>query len=420
MASLARQSWRLPLRGRDLSARASPSLASRCHPQGIVRPFSALISREEPCRLHTSAWTMALPGAEAVQETLLLPGTLQASFERAAALLSEGKLVAFPTETVYGLGADGLSSEAVAGIFRAKGRPADNPLILHVASLEAALELWELDEGEEVHARRLAARFWPGPLTMVLPARSGRIPNEVRAGLDTVAVRVPSHPIARKLLAAFGGPVAAPSANRSGRPSPTTAAHVLHTLGGRIAAVLEGGATEVGLESTVVDLRKGRCAILRQGAGLTRSMLEAELGPGVLRAPSGEPEAPPLDPSAHRGEAPTPDPTEPARAPGMRYRHYAPEGLVVTLASEEGLREAWGQAGVAVLCRAGTAAALGRRSCAGPVETLPNHEAGVARELYAALHRLEGCGATHLVMERMPEGEAWGAVRDRMRRAAGA
>jgi len=170
-----------------------------------------------------------------------LRGDDPADLERAASLLRAGERVAFPTETVYGLGADGLDEAAVVGIFEAKGRPADNPLILHVASVAAALELWDVDERARVRVEVLAQAFWPGPLTLVLEA-AAHVPATVRAGLSSVAVRMPDHPLARALITAVGRPLAAPSANRSGRPSPTTADHVLRTLDGHIAAGFGGGA----------------------------------------------------------------------------------------------------------------------------------------------------------------------------------
>jgi len=221
---------------------------------------------------------------------------------RAAALLRQGALVAFPTETVYGLGADATDGRAVAAVFAAKGRPSFNPLICHYPDAEAA---WR-DVMPDARAERLAARFWPGPLTLVLPRRTGCAVHLLAgAGLDTLAVRVPAHPLALALLRAVGRPVAAPSANRSGQVSPTTAAHVLDGLAGRIAAVLDGGACAVGLESTVLDLTGGGAALLRPG-GVTAEAIEAEIGP-IGRA---------LDP----GTAPVS-----LRSPGMLLSHYAPE-----------------------------------------------------------------------------------------------
>jgi len=220
----------------------------------------------------------------------------------AAALLRAGALVAFPTETVYGLGADARNGAAVAAIFEAKGRPHFNPLICHFPDAASAFA--------EVHsdprAQALAARFWPGPLTLVLPRRADcRVDLLAGAGLDTLAVRVPAHPLALAVLRAAGTPIAAPSANRSGRVSPTTPAHVLDELEGRIAAILNGGACEVGVESTVLDLAGGGAALLRPG-GVPVEAIEAVIGP-VGR------------PIAHgAGPAPT------LRSPGLMLSHYAP------------------------------------------------------------------------------------------------
>lgn len=220
--------------------------------------------------------------------------------DRAAKLLRDGALVAFPTETVYGLGADATDGAAVARIYAAKERPSFNPLIAHYADAEAAFA----DVIATPLAERLAAAFWPGPLTLVLPRRPGcRVAEITGAGLSTQAVRVPSHILAHRLLAAVGRPVAAPSANRSGRVSPTTAAHVLDGLAGRIAAVIDGGACAVGLESTVVDLSGPRPALLRAG-GVTLEML-ASLAPDIWVPEAADQAAP--------------------RSPGQLLAHYAPD-----------------------------------------------------------------------------------------------
>src|SRR5258707_11482746 len=217
----------------------------------------------------------------------------------AAGLLRQGELVAFPTETVYGLGGDATNGRAVAAIFAAKGRPRFNPLISHLADAAQATESAELDD----RARKVAAQFWPGPLTLVLPRRTDcAISLLASAGLDTVALRVPAHPVARALLTAFGRPLAGPSANRSGRISPTSAAHVRTELGDRIAAILDGGPCRVGLESTVLDLCGERPILLRPG-GIPVEALYELLGP-IDRPRPG-------DPAALRG-------------PGMLASHYAP------------------------------------------------------------------------------------------------
>jgi L-threonylcarbamoyladenylate synthase len=222
--------------------------------------------------------------------------------------LAQGGLVAFPTETVYGLGANGLSAAAVRQIFLAKGRPADNPLILHIA---ARRELKPLVAHIPPVADRLMAAFWPGPLTLVF-AKSSLIPQEVTGGLQTVAVRMPDHPVALALLKAAGVPVAAPSANLSGKPSPTLAEHVCHDLNGKIAAIVDGGSTREGIESTVLDLTGPVPAILRPGS-VTREMLAAVIGRVEVD--------PALALENHIPHIP--------KSPGMKYTHYAPAGQVV-------------------------------------------------------------------------------------------
>jgi L-threonylcarbamoyladenylate synthase len=248
--------------------------------------------------------------------TELLP---PAGLDRAAALLRGGALVAFPTETVYGLGADARNGRAVAGLYAAKGRPRFNPLICHYPDAAAAFADVRADD----RARHLAARFWPGPLTLVLPRRPGcRVDLLTGAGLDSLGVRVPAHPLAQALLREAGVPVAAPSANPSGGVSPTTAAHVLEGLSGRIAAVLDGGPCPVGVESTVLDLTGPAPVLLRPG-GVTAEAIAAEIGPLGHGAPPGVVE----------GEEGLP-------SPGMLASHYAP-GLPVRLeATTVGAEEA--------------------------------------------------------------------------------
>jgi L-threonylcarbamoyladenylate synthase len=237
-----------------------------------------------------------------------------AGLARAAALLRAGELVAFPTETVYGLGGDARSDLAVARIFDAKGRPRFNPLIVHVPDVAAARALAQFDN----RADRLAATFWPGPLTLVLPLRAGTgLSPLVTADLPTVALRVPAHPVAQGLLGAFGGPVAAPSANPSGRVSPTRAAHVRDGLAGRIAAVVDGGACDVGVESTIVGL-DGAATLLRPG-GLPVEAIEAALGTPLATAM----------PASH--------PT----APGQLASHYAPGAALRLNATDAQPDEVW-------------------------------------------------------------------------------
>lgn len=233
----------------------------------------------------------------------------------AAQLLREDHAVAFPTETVYGLGANALSNAAVEKIFAAKGRPSDNPLIVHIATME---QLPTVAAAIPPKAQRLIEAFWPGPLTIILP-KTDQVASLVTAGLDSVGVRMPDHPVALALIAAAGLPIAAPSANRSGRPSPTTAAHVLADLEGRVAGVVDGGATGVGVESTVIDVTVEPPVILRPG-GVTREQLEEVIGPVEM------------DPSFQAGASETP------RAPGMKYTHYAPEGEMWLAAGDDAIR----------------------------------------------------------------------------------
>lgn len=302
-----------------------------------------------------------------------------ACLERAAAVIRGGGLCAFPTETVYGLGANALDAEAVARIFVAKGRPANNPLIVHVADAAGAqrvVKAWP------PAAEALAARFWPGPLTLVLP-RADVVPDVTTAGLDSVAVRVPDHPFARDLIRAAGGAVAAPSANRSTAVSPTTAQHVLDELDGRIELVIDGGPTRVGIESSVVSLLDG-VRLLRPG-DVSRAQLEAVLGP-----------------VGARGEGP-------ARSPGMMTRHYAPQAEVRLVPSTELSEHAGPQA--AALVYGASPAGFGH------VRRLPAEPAGYATGLYAALRELDGAWS-RIVVERVPDDDAWVAVSDRLRRAA--
>jgi L-threonylcarbamoyladenylate synthase len=303
---------------------------------------------------------------------------------RAAEMLRRGGLVAFPTETVYGLGADATRAEAVARIYAAKERPRFNPLIAHVASLDAARREGVFDES----ALALAARFWPGPLTLVVPAASqGRVSDLARAGLDSVALRVPAHPLAHALLERVGRPVAAPSANRSGRISPTTAAHVLAELDGRIDAVVDGGATQVGLESTIVACL-GAPRLLRPG-GVPREALEAALGRPLL-APADE--AGP-------------------RAPGMLASHYAPRARVRLSARRIEPGEA------ALLFGPDRPPGLEQAHA-----VLNLSESGdlaeAAARLFGHLRALDATGADVIEVAQIPENGLGEAINDRLRRAA--
>ena len=234
--------------------------------------------------------------------TLLL-GTCDKDIARASEILREGGLVAVPTETVYGLGADAYNKDAALKIFAAKGRPADNPLIVHIADVS---QLDGIVSEVNENAKKLMDAFWPGPLTIVMK-KSDKIPYEVSAGLDTVAVRMPSHPAARKLLKTCGLPVAAPSANTSGKPSPTSARHVYDDMNGKIDAIVDGGRCEVGLESTVVDVTDDIPRLLRPG-GITYEQLCGALGEVIKNYEFKD------------GETP--------RSPGVKYKHYAPKAEV--------------------------------------------------------------------------------------------
>lgn len=236
-------------------------------------------------------------------------GNPEAGTQLGGRLIKEGGLVAFPTETVYGLGANGMDAEAVQGIFAAKGRPSDNPLILHVCRKNDVHKLWDTIPEK---AQRLMDAFWPGPLTLVY-TRTDAVPDIVTAGLSTVAVRMPDNKTARALIKAAGVPIAAPSANASGRPSPTTAAHVLEDMAGRIPLVIDGGPCKFGVESTVVAVG-AEPMILRPGA-VTQSMLEAVIGPVRLHKSLLQP----------LGEG------EQTASPGMRYKHYAPDAQVIVV-----------------------------------------------------------------------------------------
>jgi L-threonylcarbamoyladenylate synthase len=309
---------------------------------------------------------------------------------RAAALLAGGGLVAFPTETVYGLGADGRDPAAVASLYGAKERPRFNPLIAHVTDRNAAYELGLFD----VDARALAEAFWPGPLTIVVPATAGCCVSDLaRAGLESVAIRVPAHPIAAELLRAAGFPVVAPSANRSGRVSPTTAAHVWGDLDGRIDAVVEGGSTEVGVESTIVAcLAPGAPVLLRPG-GVTREAIERVLGRSLAAAPE------------RAGAAPL--------APGALESHYAPRALVRLDAVSIERGEAALLFGRSGLPGADTALASLNLSETGDL-------AEAASCLFGHLRGLDGSGAATIAVAPIPEHGLGEAINDRLRRAAAA
>ena len=329
------------------------------------------------------------------------PAATDAALDRAAEMLRGGGLVAIPTETVYGLAADARDADAVEGIFRAKGRPATNPLIVHVADVAMARSL---ASAWPEAAERITAAFWPGPVTVVVP-KGPRIPVVVTAGGPTVALRCPAHPLARRLIERAGIPLAAPSANRSERVSPTTAHHVLESLGDKVGLILDAGPCERGIESTVVDCTTTPPRILRPGP-LSRQQLEAALEASVdwredLTAGDSGP--------------------EPARSPGHGRRHYSPRTPLELAGDPAGrvaeLLAAGRRVGWLVLAADDRARALAgsRDLVAVPMPTEP---AAYARQLYATLHALDQRQLDRIVADPPPADEAWGAVRDRLGRAA--
>ncbi|WP_333711961.1 L-threonylcarbamoyladenylate synthase [Yoonia sp.] len=303
-------------------------------------------------------------------------GPDQAGLRRAAEILGAGGLVSFPTETVYGLGADARDDRAVAGIYAAKGRPSFNPLIVHLADAKTAHRFVVFND----HAERLAGAFWPGALTLVLPMREGAgISKLVTAGQETLAVRVPDHPVAQGLLAAFDGPIAAPSANPSGRVSPTTATHVLAGLAGRIDAVVDGGPCGVGVESTILSCL-GAPALLRAG-GIPVEAIEACLGQPLLRPD---------------------DPAIPV-APGQLHSHYAPQGRVRLNATSA-------QEGEVLLGFGPVAADLNLSPSGDLIEA--------AATLFGHLHKLDAMGAAAIAVSPIPNHGLGLAINDRLQRAA--
>ena len=312
-----------------------------------------------------------------------------AAIEDAVRSLKAGGLVAFPTETVYGLGADATNARAIARLYDAKGRPAFNPLIAHVVDLAAAQALARFDAG----ALRLARRFWPGPLTLVLPKAAGcPVAELATAGLDSIAVRIPNHEVAHQILAAFGGPVVAPSANRSGHVSPTTAAHVFADLRGRIDLIIDGGATPVGVESTIIACL-GEPILLRPG-GLPREAIERALARRLADPPPGIPAA---------DDAPL--------APGMLASHYAPRTQLRLDARRV-------ETGEALL-------AFGPQLAEGATRTtimLNLSQRGdlieAAANLFSHLRALDGAGAKTIAVMPIPHEGLGEAINDRLARAA--
>src|SRR3954470_15793320 len=310
--------------------------------------------------------------------------------ENAVTALRDGELVVFPTETVYGLGANAQNPAAVRRIFELKERPADHPVIVHLDNPKY-LHRWARDVPE--NARKLAARFWPGPLTMVLP-RSEAVHDVVTGGQDTVAIRVPSHPMAQQLLTAFGGGIAAPSANRFGHVSPTRAEHVREEFGSAVAVVLDGGECQVGLESTIVSCLDGEVRLLRPGK-VTVAQIRHEVGELGTSATAAVP-----------------------RVPGSLQAHYAP-ATPLRLVADGQIERLAGQ-----LSRDGTRiGVLAQRSPLGSFRHVTWVNAGTrldsyAHDLYANLRTLDKAGASCLLVQEVPNDDSWAAVRDRLMRAA--
>jgi L-threonylcarbamoyladenylate synthase len=304
---------------------------------------------------------------------------------RAAEILRAGGLVAFPTETVYGLGADASSAKAVARLYAVKRRPVDHPVIVHFDSTERALA-FARDIPKD--ARTLAARFWPGPLTLILK-RSEKAKDFVTGGQPSVGLRVPSHPVARELLEAFGGAIAAPSANRFGRISPTTAAHVREDLGADVDLILEGGASEIGIESTIVDFSSGDAVLLRPGA-ISHQQLQELVN---IKIQTGQPSV---------------------RHSGGLDRHYAPRTparLVPTHILDKEIATLKDRVAVLAFSRPDERVDYWLR--------MPRDASAYAQRLYAALRELDSAGCEAILIEAPPESPEWAAVRDRLKRASG-
>ena len=326
--------------------------------------------------------------------------------EEACRILQKGGLVAFPTETVYGLGGDAMHPEASAKIYAAKGRPSDNPLIVHIADMDA---LEDIAQSVPEAAVKLADHFWPGPLTMIFPKKEA-VPKSTTGGLETVAVRMPSHPVARALIRESGVYIAAPSANTSGRPSPTKAEHVKEDLDGRIDMILDGGAVGIGLESTIVDLSTGVPTILRPGY-IPGEMLEDVLGEVQV------------DPAILSQKM---NPNIVAKAPGMKYRHYAPKGQMTIIEGDTGkvvdeinrlVKEKTDEGcSVAVIATEETKDAY---ACAN-VRSVGSRatEGSIAAGLYDILREMDHIGAEYIYAESFEKDTLGKAIMNRMLKAA--
>lgn len=329
----------------------------------------------------------------------------KATIKKAGDILKSGGLVAFPTETVYGLGADALNEEAAKKIYAAKGRPSDNPLIVHVADMEA---LAMIAETISEKAAIIAKEFWPGPLTMIFKKTSA-VPMGTTGGLNTVAVRMPNHPIAREIIRAGGGYIAAPSANTSGRPSPTKAQHVKEDLAGKIDLLVDGGTVDIGVESTILDMTVEPPMILRPGA-ITKEMLERLIGEVAVDKTLIEPDS---------KKAP--------KAPGMKYRHYAPKAELTVLEGElsqvvkeiNRLTEEKTAQGfkVGIIATEETV----EKYCAGNIKCIGTREDGttVAGNLYGILRDFDNDGTDLIFSEAFSTGGIGSAVMNRLLKAAG-
>lgn len=339
------------------------------------------------------------------QNTEAFSAAEEEALQQAGEVLRQGGLVAFPTETVYGLGGDALNKDSSRKIYAAKGRPSDNPLIVHINEFE---DIYPIVAKVPEAAKKLADAFWPGPLTMILP-KSDKVPYETTGGLSTVAVRMPSHPIARKLIAYGGGYVAAPSANASGKPSPTVAKYVEEDMAGKIEVIIDGGAVGIGLESTIIDLTVEPPQILRPGY-ITEEMFRQVVGDidtdvTILKSDSGQ--------------AP--------KAPGMKYRHYAPKGELTIVCGEPGpvVEYINGQAAADKACgdkvgiigteevldayRADVIKSVGSR----------NDEESIARHLYTILREFDDEGVTKIYSEGFSVEGFGQAIMNRLLKAAG-
>lgn len=342
-----------------------------------------------------------------VREETLYGQREQEYLEQAAMLLQKGEVVAFPTETVYGLGANGMDAAASGKIYAAKGRPSDNPLILHIADFQ---QLEGIAEDISEDAWKIMRAFWPGPMTIVLKKKA-EVPKETTGGLDTVAIRMPNHPVARELLQKTGLPIAAPSANRSGRPSPTEAFHVMEDMKGQIPMIIDGGKVGIGIESTIIDMTGEKPIILRPGYITPEMIDQVVAGVSIDPAILGGPMAAGLKP----------------KAPGMKYRHYAPAGdmwLVegqndavvekINALTKEKQQEGYR---VAII---GTDENMEYYS-ADVVKSIGSRKdpETIAANLYGTLREMDQLGVQIIYGESFEEGEFYGAIRNRILKAAG-